>query len=106
MVSLHECLMANGMINPDAPVNPAVIEAAFDAFYGEVAAASIFLSEPSNDGCEQTLLDWEQGLQKAEIDVVPMSVQRGFRRLAERITKTKQWRAAAELSLKESGEVV
>jgi hypothetical protein len=86
--SLHQTFSENGMTsNAEPDLNE--LENIIDAIYGELAAACIFLSEPSFARVPDMLRVVAQKLEGSK-DEVPPVVVKGYSRLAKRIENTRQ----------------
>ena len=84
---LHQMFADNGMTTKDHPdLNE--LENLVDAIHGELAAACIFLSEPSFSRAPDMLRAIATKLQ-ATPDEVPAVVVKGYTRLAKRIENTR-----------------
>jgi hypothetical protein len=84
--SLHDMFRDNGMTAKEKPdLNE--LENLVDALLGELAAACIFLSEPSFSRVPDMLRVISEKLAKS--DDVPVVVSKGYERLAKRIEVTR-----------------
>ena len=84
--SLHEMFRENGMTSKEQPdLNE--LENLIDAIHGELAAACIFLSEPSFSRVPDMLRVISKKLEGS--NDVPAVVSRGYERLAKRIEATR-----------------
>lgn len=84
--ALHSMFRDNGMTSKDQPdLNE--LENLIDALHGELAAACIFLSEPSFSRVPDMLRIVAKQLNKSE--EVPLVVVKGYERLAKRIEATR-----------------
>lgn len=85
--SLHQTFADNGMTsNTDPDLNE--LENIIDAIYGELAAACIFLSEPSFARVPDMLRVVAKNLEGNKGEV-PLVVVKGYERLAKRIENTR-----------------
>lgn len=85
--SLHQTFADNGMTSSAEPdLNE--LENIIDAIYGELAAACIFLSEPSFARVPDMLRVVSKKLEGSK-DEVPPVVIKGYSRLAKRIENTR-----------------
>jgi hypothetical protein len=85
--SLHQTFADNGMTSSTEPdLNE--LENIIDAIYGELAAACIFLSEPSFARVPDMLRVVSKKLEGSK-DEVPPVVVKGYERLAKRIENTR-----------------
>lgn len=84
---LHQMFQDNKMTSSDSP-DLGELENLVDALTGELAAACIFLSEPSFSRVPDMLRAVSQNLEKSP-DEVPAVVIRGYSRLAKRIETTR-----------------
>ena len=85
--SLHQTFADNGMTSSAEPdLNE--LENIIDAIYGELAAACIFLSEPSFARVPDMLRVVSKKLEGSK-DAVPPVVIKGYSRLAKRIENTR-----------------
>lgn len=83
---IHEVFKELGMTSREEP-NLAELENLFDAMHCELAAAALFLCEPSFARVPDMLRAISVGLSNSEH--VPPEVAKGFERLAKRIENTR-----------------
>jgi hypothetical protein len=94
VAALHGLFVDHGVLNEDAPIDVAVLENLTDAFHGELAAASLLLSDDMFKGVEQMLRALETTIEKSDTDgEVPTVVRKGFARLASRVAKARELKA-------------
>ncbi len=100
VAALHGFYVDIGVLNGEAPIDVAVLENLTDAYYGELAAAALFLSEyDSFKGAPDVLRGTAKTMEDAG-DVVPLVVRKGFVRLAARIERAREQRIEAFEALK------
>ena len=91
VMALHKMFKETGMTSKDEPdLNE--LENLIDALHGELAAAVLFLCEPSFARAPDMLRAISKNLSKSED--VPTVVQKGFSRLATRIENTRKLQMA------------
>lgn len=95
---LHNLYVDSGVLNDDATVDVSVLETLVDAYHGELAAAAILLSEDSFKAIPELLRTTATSMVDSD-DVVPVTVRKGFSRLATRIEQTRKQRDAAFAAL-------
>lgn len=89
--SLHQLFKDTGMTTSEEPdVNE--LENLIDALYGELGAAVLFLCEPSFSRVPDMLRSIGKNMEKLEDsnNVVPLTIVKGFSRIAKRIENTRQ----------------
>ena len=86
--SLYSVFRDNGYDIPEEP-DLSVLEAIIDGIHGELAAASLFLSEDSFKGVPDILRHIGENFPAAHGQEVPAVITRGFTRLANRIEATR-----------------
>jgi hypothetical protein len=88
--ALWEVYQLEGAHDGTTPPDIAMMENLFDALQGELAAASLFLSENSFSRVPDMLRSLAEKLEGHEDDVVPVVVARGFSRFANRIENVRK----------------
>lgn len=101
VATIHSLYVDQGVLNGEADVDIEVLENLFDAFYGELAAATLFLSQDSFKGVPELLRGVEKTMDDPDNDV-PSSVRKGFGRLAKRIEKARVLQVEMAQVLKEA----
>jgi hypothetical protein len=86
--ALHTMFKDNGVDLPDTP-DVSDLENVIDGVIGELAAASIFLSEASFDAVPNMLRTVSSSFTQNDGEEVPTVITKGFSRLADRIEATK-----------------
>lgn len=87
--SLHKLFKDNGMtVTESAEFNE--LENLVDALFGELGAAVLFLCEPSFARVPDMLRAVSSQLAKAGEQTVPLTIIKGFARVAKRIENTRQ----------------
>ena len=88
VTSLHDMFKENGVDVPEEP-NVSVLENIIDGVLGELAAASIFLSENSFQQVPNILRNVEKAFTQESGKEVPTVITKGFSRFADRIEATR-----------------
>lgn len=96
VATLHNLFVTQGVINSDADVSIPILENLTDAYFGELAAATMFLSQDQFSGIGIFLTTLEKTMDDPNNDV-PVSVRKGFGRLAKRIEKARETMALMEI---------
>lgn len=101
VVALHNLYVDSGVLNDEAEVDVGVLENLVDAYHGELAAAAIFLSEDAFKSVPDILRATSAGMVDSE-GVVPLTVRRGFDRLASRIEQARKQKLRAMQAITET----
>ncbi len=94
---IAEAFALNGFVNPQE-IDLAALEGAMDRLYGELGAATIFLSDKHFTGVPKMLRVIQTNMENLSELPVPPVVVKGFGRLAQRVEAT---RAAQQAEPKE-----
>lgn len=88
VASLYSVFRQNGYDVPEEP-DLSVLEAMIDGMSGELAAASLFLSEDSFKDVPAMLRHISENFPQVDGQEVPQVITKGFSRLANRIDATR-----------------